>query len=250
MSDNNSALVIGASGGIGTALVQRLLADPSYTSVIGISRSATPPAECSPAECSTAPRLRWLACDGSPAAISATGVAISEAVPQLSRIIICSGILHDAEHGPEKMLEQLDADWMQAVLQANSITPMLWLRAVAAKLTRKQPCRIAVLSARVGSISDNQLGGWYSYRASKAALNMLLKTAAVELARRAPASKLIAFHPGTTDTPLSRPFQSRVPSDKLFTPDFVAERLLKIMHEANADGTLAYLDWDNKLIDW
>jgi hypothetical protein len=79
---------------------------------------------------------------------------------------------------------------------------------------------------------------------------MLLKTAAVELARRAPGSKLIAFHPGTTDTPLSQPFQARVPSDKLFSADFVARRLLNTMNQARADGTLAYLDWDNKPIDW
>jgi NAD(P)-dependent dehydrogenase (short-subunit alcohol dehydrogenase family) len=238
-------VIVGASGGIGQALVKRLLDDGRYQSVIGISRSAAPPPELA-----TQAQLRWLPCSGTPTSIETTAAGLEDVLPQLSRIVICSGILHDAAHGPEKSLEQLDAEWMATVLQANSITPMLWLRALVSKLQRKQACRIAVLSARVGSISDNQLGGWYSYRASKAALNMLLKTAAVELARRAPACKLIAFHPGTTDTALSRPFQARVPSDKLFTPDFVAERLLGIMEQATADGTLSYLDWDNKPIDW
>jgi NAD(P)-dependent dehydrogenase (short-subunit alcohol dehydrogenase family) len=137
-----------------------------------------------------------------------------------------------------------------STLLRNALLPMLWLQALARGLGRKQDCVIAALSARVGSIGDNRLGGWYSYRASKAALNMLLQTAAVELARRAPATKLIAFHPGTTDTPLSRPFQSGVPAARLFTPDFVAEKLLAIMDQTTADGTLSYLDWDGQTITW
>ncbi|MEQ8802067.1 MAG: short-chain dehydrogenase, partial [Haliea sp.] len=160
------------------------------------------------------------------------------------------GILHAGDKGPEKSLEQLDPAWMQAVFHANSITPMLWLQALAKGLGRKQHCVIAALSARVGSIGDNRLGGWYSNRASKAALNMLLQTAAVDQARRAPASKLIAFHPGTTDTALSRPFQGNVAAGKLFSPDFVAGRLLAVMDAATADGTLSYLDWDGQAITW
>ena len=106
------------------------------------------------------------------------------------------------------------------------------------------------LSARVGSINDNRMGGWYSYRASKAALNMLLKTAAIEYARRAKNVKLIAFHPGTTDTTLSKPFQKNIPEDKLFKPDFVARQLLMLVAKTPIDGTLSYLDWDHQSIDW
>ena len=94
------------------------------------------------------------------------------------------------------------------------------------------------------------LGGWYSYRASKAALNMMLKTATIELARRAKNIKIIAFHPGTTDTPLSKPFQKNVPANKLFSSDFVAQQLLQIVEESVIDGELSYLDWQGEAINW
>lgn len=245
MTTDSSALVIGASGGIGTAVAQKLLEDSRYSDVFCVSRAATPPVALAGAS-----NLSWLPCSGSAADIAAVRTQIGDAAGRLARVVICSGILHDSDKGPEKSLEQLDPAWMQTVFHANSITPMLWLQALAKGLGRKQHCVIAALSARVGSIGDNRLGGWYSYRASKAALNMLLQTAAVELARRAPSTKLIAFHPGTTDTALSRPFQGNVPAGKLFTPDFVADRLLAIMDEATADGTLSYLDWDGQRIDW
>ena len=109
---------------------------------------------------------------------------------------------------------------------------------------------MAALSARVGSIGDNRLGGWYGYRSSKASLNMMLRTLSIEYARRAKNVKIIAFHPGTSDTPLSKPFRRSVPNEKLFTPQFVAERLCGIMHNAEIDGQLSYLDWDNKSIPW
>ena len=107
-----------------------------------------------------------------------------------------------------------------------------------------------LFSARVGSISDNRLGGWYSYRASKAALNMMIKTAAIELARRAKNIKLIAFHPGTTDTPLSKPFQKNVPENKLFSAEFVAKQLLDIVENTPIDQSPSYLDWQGETINW
>ena len=111
-------------------------------------------------------------------------------------------------------------------------------------------CVVAALSARVGSIGDNRLGGWYAYRSSKSALNMMLRSLAIEYARRVKNVKLISFHPGTTDTALSKPFQASVPEGKLFTPQFVARQLCAIMESAEINGELSYLDWDNKVIPW
>ena len=132
----------------------------------------------------------------------------------------------------------------------NTFLPALWLKTLAPLLRSKEVCRIALLSARVGSISDNRAGGWYSYRASKAALNMLIQSAAIEFARRAKNVKLLAFHPGTVDTPLSAPFQHNVPDGKLFTPEYVAHQLLDLLTALPADGRASYLDYAGKPIAW
>jgi NAD(P)-dependent dehydrogenase (short-subunit alcohol dehydrogenase family) len=127
---------------------------------------------------------------------------------------------------------------------------MLWIQQLVPILSSKKTTKIVVFNARVGSISENQLGGWYSYRTSKAALNMLLKTLAIELARRSPNIKLISFHPGTTDTPLSKPYQKNVPIKKLFTSNFVAHQLLNIIEDIEVDGKTSYIDWQGKTINW
>jgi len=168
----------------------------------------------------------------------------------ITRVFVCNGILHNDTIQPEKRLEDFDAQAFMEVITSNTLTPMLWIQKLTPLLTGKSPCKFVLFSARVGSISDNRLGGWYSYRASKAALNMMVKTAAIELARRAKNIKLIAFHPGTTDTPLSKPFQKNVPANKLFTSEFVATQLLDIVEKAPLDQTASYLDWQGEVINW
>ena len=169
---------------------------------------------------------------------------------EISHVFICHGVLHNNECQPEKRLEDFSADAFTQVINANTITPMLWLKHLTPILASKTSCKIIIFTARVGSISDNKLGGWYSYRASKAAMNMLIKSAAVELARRAKNIKLISFHPGTTDTPLSKPFQKNVPKGKLFTCEFVATQLLVIVEDTAVDGQASFLDWQGKTIPW
>lgn len=234
----DGALVIGASSAIASALIQALSA--RQYQVVAVSRRAAN---------GDHPDVRWLQCDYSPAQIADTVAALRDKPLTWRRVFICNGVLHD-EAMPEKRLEDLSLETLEARLRSNSIVPMLWLQALLPILRGKTPCHIAVLSARIGSIGDNQLGGWYSYRASKAALNMLLKTAAIECSRRAKNLKFIAFHPGTTDTPLSAPFQASVPEDKLFSPAFVAEQLLALCDNCPVDGQLSYLDWAGKAIDW
>lgn len=168
----------------------------------------------------------------------------------IAHVFICHGVLHNNNCQPEKRLDDFSAQGFSEIITANTITPMLWLKHLIPILANKNDCKITLFSARVGSISDNKLGGWYSYRASKAAMNMLIKSAAVELARKAKNIKLISFHPGTTDTPLSKPFQKNVPKGKLFTAEFVAEQLVKVVDNTTFDGEASFLDWQGKTIPW
>jgi NAD(P)-dependent dehydrogenase (short-subunit alcohol dehydrogenase family) len=239
----STALVVGAGGGIGSALVQQLLLDDSLHRVYAVSRQPQVVEDDSG-------KLCWLSCDHSDAGIAAVVATLVDEDASLSHVVLCTGVLHHDDLQPEKAMERLRRDHIEEVLRVNTVLPALWLAALVKLLRRSPRVVVAALSARVGSIGDNQLGGWYSYRASKAALNMILKTAAVELARRAPNAKLMAFHPGTTDTALSRPFQARVAPEKLFTPDFVASQLLGLMDQAQPDGKLDYLDWAGKPIPW
>lgn len=232
------AIVIGASGGIASALIEQLLASKQYT-VHSVSRRSDGPAGCQ----------HWVS-DYSDDSMASVATSLAEAPGELARVFITNGILHGDDLRPERALKQLRRDSLQRTLEANTIVPMLWLSALADALKCAPAPKVAVLSARIGSLGDNGLGGWHSYRASKAALNMMLKCAAIELKRTNPQAKFLAFHPGTTDTALSKPFQRGVPEDKLFTPEFVAERLLSIVDELPRDGELSYLDWAGKTIPW
>jgi len=183
--------------------------------------------------------------------ISSTVSFLQKLTPEnIAQVFMCHGVLHNKEAQPEKRLEDFSPEAFLQIIHANTITPMLWLKHLTPVLTNKNDCKVVIFTARVGSISDNKLGGWYSYRASKASMNMLIKSAAVELARRAKNIKLISFHPGTTDTELSKPFQKNVPKDKLFTCEFVASQLLTIVENTAIDGEASFLDWQGKNIPW
>jgi NAD(P)-dependent dehydrogenase (short-subunit alcohol dehydrogenase family) len=169
---------------------------------------------------------------------------------QITRVFVCHGVLHSQSFQPEKRLEDFNAKAFNEVISANTTSPMLWLKHLVPVLNSNTECKVVFFTARVASITDNGLGGWYSYRASKAALNMLLKSAVVELNRRAKNIKLISFHPGTTDSPLSKPFQRNVPEGKLFTGEFVAKQLIEITENTAVDGELSYVDWQGETIPW
>lgn len=234
-------VVIGASGGIGAALVKHWLA-AGVGPVIAISRQPAP------AEASSS-ALHWLCCDYSDEQMATAVARIAELAPRPHRVVICNGILHQGEIQPEKRLEAINLDAMTRLYQTNALLPLRWISQLL-PLFGREPCTLAVLSARVGSIGDNRAGGWYGYRASKAALNMLLRCAAIELARRAPGVKLLAFHPGTVDTPLSRPFHANVPPGNVQSPELVADHLINLMNRLQPDGELSFLDWQGKPIEW
>jgi len=245
VTEGTAALVLGASGGLAQAIIGELMADADIDTVIAVSRNAAPEHFSNG---SVTPM--WIETEYSEPAMAAVVEQLQSFAGRITRVVICHGILHSETLWPEKRLEDISAESLQTVFQANTVVPVLWLKLLHRLLKGKQRCVVAALSARVGSIGDNHLGGWYAYRSSKAALNMMLRTLAIEYGRRVKNVKIISFHPGTTDTALSKPFQASVPSDKLFTPEFVAGRLCGIMAEAEIDGQLSYLDWDNKSIPW
>jgi len=182
------ALILGASGAIGTALLQQLQTTPRCGQVTGISRSTLP----------------YLDFDDE-SSVKAAANALSTKGP-FHLIVNATGLLHSPLFMPEKKLEQLTYQQLTATFRINTFGPALVIANFAPLLDSKRSV-MAVMSAKVGSIQDNKLGGWYSYRASKAALNMLLRSAAIEIRRRNPQAVLVALHPGTVNSRLSRPFQ-------------------------------------------
>jgi NAD(P)-dependent dehydrogenase (short-subunit alcohol dehydrogenase family) len=230
------AAVFGSSGGIGRALVSELLARGAFTQVYAISRSgaAHDGARARQADFLDEAALAELATE-----IAAEG--------PLGLCIVASGLLSDGDNlQPEKSYRQQSAPAFQRVLEANTIAPALIAKHMLSLMPRKECSVFAALSARVGSISDNRLGGWHAYRASKAALNMLIRNYALEQARRAPGSICVGLHPGTVDTVLSQPFQSGVSEGKLFSPRQSASYLLDVIAGLTPDDSGKCFDWAGK----
>lgn len=165
-------------------------------------------------------------------------------------MIVASGLLHDGAHQPERDWRQIEADWMLENFRVNAVLPALVARHFLPRLRREAPAVMAVLTARVGSIADNRLGGWHSYRASKAAANQLVKTLSVELTRKNPAAVIVALHPGTVDTPLSRPFQRNLPEGRLFSAERAAAQLWQVIDALGPADTGRFLDWAGQPVPW
>lgn len=176
-------------------------------------------------------------------------VATSQWQP-LRLVINTAGVLHSPVLKPEKRLTAVRRQALLDSFEINAIGPLLLAQAVAAALVRDQPSHFASLSARVGSIGDNHLGGWYAYRASKAAQNQLLRTLAIEWRRRLPQCCVSLLHPGTTDTALSQPFQGSVPPGRLFTPFEAANHLLRVLEGLSAPQSGGFWAWDGQPIPW
>jgi NAD(P)-dependent dehydrogenase (short-subunit alcohol dehydrogenase family) len=167
---------------------------------------------------------------------------------ELRLVVDATGFLHDAEQVPEKGLHELDAGKLARSFALNAIGPALLMKHVLPRMPRKDKAVFATLSARVGSIADNRLGGWYAYRASKASLNQLVRTAAIELARRSPEALCIALHPGTVATSLSAPFAKT--GLQVVEPLQAAERLLAVVNRLSADSSGGFFDYRGEPIPW
>jgi len=248
MINTHTALVVGASGGIGLALTQRLLSAPGTQQVYATYRQSDTAGGLLSID---DPRLQTRRVDitsaGDLQGLAET-IRANEHHPDF--VINAAGILHEGTLQPEKSLNQCNQDALIRVFQVNSIGPLMLARAVLPLVPKNRPGHFAVLSAMVGSIGDNRLGGWYGYRASKAALNQFMKTLAVECQRSHPQLCITAIHPGTTDSDLSRPFQANVKPGKLYTPSQSAARILRVVSAGKAEDSGRFVNWDGRQIPW
>jgi NAD(P)-dependent dehydrogenase (short-subunit alcohol dehydrogenase family) len=226
------ALVFGASGGIGAACVDLLAPQPNVAAVYAASRTAPAPWNFS------------LEDEGSIAGVAAAAAAAGP----LDLVIVATGVLHAENLLPEKTWRSLDAAALARAFAVNATGPALIAKHTLGLLRRDAKSVFACLSARVGSIEDNRLGGWHAYRASKAALNMLLRSCAVELRQRNPGALCVALHPGTVDTRLSKPFQAGVEPAKLFTPQRSARALLGVLDRLTPADSGRLWAWDGRPI--
>lgn len=215
-----TSVVIGASGGIGGALADALEARGDE-----MTRLSRPELDITD---------------------EASVAAAAARVGAVDRVIVATGLLHDAAQAPEKTFRALDPAALARSFAVNAIGPALVAKHFLPLLPRDRPGLFAALSAKVGSISDNRLGGWYGYRASKAALNQLIRTLSVELRRTHPLAVCVGLHPGTVDTRLSQPFQRGVPD--LFTPQRSAAALLAVLDGLTPEGTGRLFAWDGREI--
>ncbi|MHA3976450.1 SDR family NAD(P)-dependent oxidoreductase [Halovulum sp. GXIMD14794] len=214
-------LLIGASGGIGRALAKAL----GTAQLTTLSRSA----------------------DGLDLADEASIATAAERIDgPFDLIFDATGALEIDGHGPEKALSQIDPQAMAAQFALNAIGPALLLKHFGPKLSREGRAVFATLSARVGSIGDNRLGGWISYRASKAALNQIVRTASIEMTRRNKESIVVALHPGTVQTPLTHKYVG----EKATPPDVAAANLLRVLHALRPQHTGGFFDYAFKEIPW
>lgn len=240
--DELQVVVIGASGGIGRALVDQLLNEPKVTKVFALSRC----------------HGEHLACDDKVIhgyldiedETSLQQLGDTLAGERLDIILVATGLLHDENIQPEKSLRDLAMDKLYKLFTVNTFAPALIAQQLLPSMPKNSQAVFAALSARVGSISDNRLGGWYSYRASKAALNMLLKTLSIEVARSRPKAVICGLHPGTVNTALSHPFQRNVSPEQLFSPAKSASKLLDLVSSLTPSDSGKIYDWAGKEVPY
>lgn len=244
-------LLAGASGGVGAALAGLLLQRQPQLRLVALARRATASVALAELDARHPGQLQRIDIDlADVTAIDALPQRLPDDITVLDGVINASGLLHDAQLQPEKSLQQLDAAALQRSFAINAFAPILLLRALLPRLRHREPCVIASLSARVGSIGDNRLGGWYAYRAAKAAQNQLLRSFAIELRRINPQATCVLLHPGTVETPLSAPFHARVDPATLQSPQQSAGHLLEVLQGCTPEHSGQFFAWDGSRIPW
>lgn len=245
-----TALVVGANGGIGLGFVQHLLADGRFGRIYGTYHQTESASDLLQLV-DRHPTLTCLPWDVTDESTMAAAVNhIQSETSRLHLALYCVGLLHDGDLQPEKSLRQLNPDQLLRYFQVNAIGAGLLTKHLLPLLKHDRPSVLAAISAKIGSIGDNRLGGWYGYRASKAALNMLIKTAAIEYARKSPNTILASLHPGTTNTRLSQPFQRGVPPEKLFPVPRTVTQLMQVIDGLESADSGAFFNWDGRRLPW
>ena len=240
-----AALVVGARGGIGAAFIDRLSQSNAVTKVFALSRDQE---WVSRGPDSSKVERVYADITDEDLLISVSN-RIKESGVTLRFVINCSGLLHTTDLEPERTWRHLNLEKMRRIFDVNTFGVALLIKHLVPLTPKNDTSIFATLSARVGSITDNRIGGWYSYRASKAAQNMIVKTAAIEANRTRPKLTLIALHPGTVHTALSDPFTQRLPEHhQIFSPQFSCQKLCEVMHQLTPDQTGQHLAWDGSLI--
>ncbi|MBF2080191.1 MAG: SDR family NAD(P)-dependent oxidoreductase [Synechococcales cyanobacterium T60_A2020_003] len=249
-SQSTHALIVGANGGIGLGFVQALLAQSSVQ-VYATYRDPNRAQALLTLAQSQSDRLKVYPLDLTDEdQVSQLVTLIQAETPVLHQVINCVGVLHEGTYQPEKSLRQINSDQLMHYFQVNSIGAVLLAKHLLPLFRHGDRSLFASISAKVGSIEDNRLGGWYGYRASKAALNMFMKTIAIEYTRKCPNTIVVALHPGTTDTSLSKPFQANVPPEKLFSVERTVGQLLTVLDSLTPADTGNFYSWDGSRLPW
>lgn len=232
-----NAVIIGGTGGIGKAFVDYLAATGKYDICATFNHHRPDDTDIA----------KWFQLDVT------DEQQVAEFCMQLGEVDLCIntvGMLHDDNNQPEKSTRHIDSNYFLNCMRVNTMPTLLLAKSLAGHFRHKRPAVFATISARVGSIGENHLGGWYSYRASKAALNQILKTLSIEWQRNLKNVSVAALHPGTTDTGLSRPFQKNVPADQLFSPQQSVAYMMQVIGRLQPGDSGKFWSFDGEELPW
>ena len=248
---SQAAFVQGASKGIGLALLRKLLDADEHDFIFASSRNPSTCEALSRLAESHQERLVLLAIDVTEEdTIRAAAEEIDKSSVAISLLVNCAGLLHAEGLQPERRLRDIDISQLERLFSVNTFGPLLVAKHCSRFFCKTSRTVLANISARVASIEDNQLGGWYGYRGSKAAQNMFTKNLSIELKRSHQGIICIALHPGSVDTGLSKPFQNNIPPAKLFSTERAARQLLSVIADLHEEDNGKFFAWDGTTITW